>query len=624
MEKPRNIYKGNRYVPKIMGEWDKLKKYEGLSIVLNEGNSYTSKKSVPVGIELTNETYWSSTGNYNVQIENYRAGVTENKKGITDLTNSLNTAYSDIAATNVKIADTDIEVGKNKSANTLTNQYVSTINRTLKNTENNIVVTRFMSALELEDIKLSEPLLDHSNSIQAYVDYMISENNFVFSFPSGHFRFKNINLGDKSCLVKGDTSGSGYIHNTFFTIISEDVNDKGFYGSNRQISFINFNAKSSGTKTDLKNTSFYVNNIEDGCFFTASNLQTSFFSGDVFRAYDLIDSEFYKIRVTNNKNVFNFKPKKWVRSTTVTFDKVYGELNDKIFDVPFCSQSKIVDCIFEHGGLGTITDGSWTIDNLYLEKNTGDLDATNSLLTKLYVYSFEGGKILNTQEGVSNIDKGHSSLSWKGITASEVKYDTKKPLTIITGNYSSNTWTKLGNWEPNDKGARMKINILGTNNWTQSSGAEGQTGETIVHLMHGINTNAEVSNAVGFAYHTGGNKPIVKVKVVATQTAYRDKFEVFVLVSTNSRYVGIDYELTGGVFIPNVVTNVSDPGVNVKTILDVPFEFRIQTNTGAFSINESGGLTFTAPVESGGAMGTTAKSFLPIIVNGTTYKLPLL
>lgn len=85
MEKPRNIYKGNRYVPKIMGEWDKLKNYEGLSIVLNDGNSYTSKKGVPVGIDLTNETYWSSTGNYNAQIENYRRDVREVQTNLTVL-----------------------------------------------------------------------------------------------------------------------------------------------------------------------------------------------------------------------------------------------------------------------------------------------------------------------------------------------------------------------------------------------------------------------------------------------------------------------------------------------------------------------------------------------------------
>lgn len=75
MKEEKNIYVGNRYVPKIMGEWNKQESYEGLSIVTNKGNSFTSKKRVPIGVELSNENYWVVTGNYNAQIENYRNDV---------------------------------------------------------------------------------------------------------------------------------------------------------------------------------------------------------------------------------------------------------------------------------------------------------------------------------------------------------------------------------------------------------------------------------------------------------------------------------------------------------------------------------------------------------------------
>lgn len=80
-----NKYIGARYVPKIMGAWDNKKSYEPLIIVQHGGNSYTSRKSVPIGIEITNEEYWACTGNYNAQIENYRqetvnAVQTVNKK----------------------------------------------------------------------------------------------------------------------------------------------------------------------------------------------------------------------------------------------------------------------------------------------------------------------------------------------------------------------------------------------------------------------------------------------------------------------------------------------------------------------------------------------------------------
>lgn len=67
MEK-RNKYVGLRYVPKIMGEWDNTKEYEPLMIVTHDGNSYTSKTFIPVGIDITNESFWCLTGNYNAQI----------------------------------------------------------------------------------------------------------------------------------------------------------------------------------------------------------------------------------------------------------------------------------------------------------------------------------------------------------------------------------------------------------------------------------------------------------------------------------------------------------------------------------------------------------------------------
>lgn len=70
-------YVGARYVPKIMGEWNKALQYEALSVVTYMGNSFTSKVPVPANsVEINNTDYWVSTGNYNAQIENYR-NITE-------------------------------------------------------------------------------------------------------------------------------------------------------------------------------------------------------------------------------------------------------------------------------------------------------------------------------------------------------------------------------------------------------------------------------------------------------------------------------------------------------------------------------------------------------------------
>lgn len=65
-------YVGARYVPKIMGEWNKALRYEALSVVTHLGNSFTSKVPVPPNIDITNTDYWVNTGNYNSQVEAYR------------------------------------------------------------------------------------------------------------------------------------------------------------------------------------------------------------------------------------------------------------------------------------------------------------------------------------------------------------------------------------------------------------------------------------------------------------------------------------------------------------------------------------------------------------------------
>lgn len=100
-------YVGARYVPKIMGEWNKALQYEALSVVTYLGNSFTSKVPVPANIDISNETYWVNTGNYNAQVEAYR---TETARLKTDLSNET---------TNRKNADKDniLWIGDSYSVN---------------------------------------------------------------------------------------------------------------------------------------------------------------------------------------------------------------------------------------------------------------------------------------------------------------------------------------------------------------------------------------------------------------------------------------------------------------------------------------------------------------------------
>lgn len=74
---PGYTYTGMRYVPVFADppEWSSANSYEPLEIVIHEGNSYTSKTFVPVGIDISDPQYWVLTGNYNAQVEQYRQEV---------------------------------------------------------------------------------------------------------------------------------------------------------------------------------------------------------------------------------------------------------------------------------------------------------------------------------------------------------------------------------------------------------------------------------------------------------------------------------------------------------------------------------------------------------------------
>lgn len=92
-------YIGARYVPLFADpiEWDKTKTYEPLTIVYHGGNSYTSRQYVPTGIELSDESFWALTGNYNAQVEQYRkdtAKVETELRSETDSRTSADTALS--------------------------------------------------------------------------------------------------------------------------------------------------------------------------------------------------------------------------------------------------------------------------------------------------------------------------------------------------------------------------------------------------------------------------------------------------------------------------------------------------------------------------------------------------
>lgn len=93
-------YVGARYVPLFANpiEWDSARAYEPLTIVLHQGNSYTSRQSVPTGVDISDDTFWAMTGNYNAQIEQYRAEVAQYDSAIKANTSAIKTNETYIAA----------------------------------------------------------------------------------------------------------------------------------------------------------------------------------------------------------------------------------------------------------------------------------------------------------------------------------------------------------------------------------------------------------------------------------------------------------------------------------------------------------------------------------------------
>lgn len=107
-------YVGARYVPLFADpiEWNDKRTYEPLTIVEHEGNSYTSRQFVPLGIDISNDDFWALTGNYNAQVEQYRqevlamqGQVTQNKNNIADLKQQVSAVQGQVTQNKNDIAD---------------------------------------------------------------------------------------------------------------------------------------------------------------------------------------------------------------------------------------------------------------------------------------------------------------------------------------------------------------------------------------------------------------------------------------------------------------------------------------------------------------------------------------
>ena len=99
---------GKRVVPDHVGVWDQKKTYEPLMIVLDgeTGDSYISRKAVPVGVSLADESYWSLCAHYSAQMRKLEQDVDEDVQQMhSDVTAVKNAMSQEFQETHTAISN---------------------------------------------------------------------------------------------------------------------------------------------------------------------------------------------------------------------------------------------------------------------------------------------------------------------------------------------------------------------------------------------------------------------------------------------------------------------------------------------------------------------------------------
>lgn len=71
-------------------EWNEGTSYEYLTLVINNGNSYISKKDVPAGTPVTNKDYWVKSSDWNAQLDNIQNDIDTINDNIDIIFNKVN------------------------------------------------------------------------------------------------------------------------------------------------------------------------------------------------------------------------------------------------------------------------------------------------------------------------------------------------------------------------------------------------------------------------------------------------------------------------------------------------------------------------------------------------------
>lgn len=333
-----NKYVGLRYVPKIMGEWDKTKEYEPLMIVTYQGNSYTSKTFIPVGIDIQNESFWCLTGNYNAQIENMR---TEFNNNIEEINRNIDT---------------------NETKNQKNYEELKTNSETLENNINGFFNLNYTELLKLQNTNIT------FNSIS---------NTFSYQFDCKE-TLQNIINNSKVLMIP---RGKYYISDTIeinspITILSDGAE---FYINPNEINKSAF--KITSDNVEINNISIISKNVY------TPKIDSNLVTGKSSNIYAfLIRGNNININNCNSNECFSIA---YVRG----YDKTYDNTETKIINNINLTNLKALNCVFgiftafvnnvqiEKCELNNATDLNLYCHNIYIGTESTNLNFNNINLT---------------------------------------------------------------------------------------------------------------------------------------------------------------------------------------------------------------------------------------------------
>lgn len=244
-------YVGARYVPLFANpaQWTNDRQYEPLTIVLYQGNSFTSMQYVPVGIDINNEEFWAQTGNYNAQVEQYRQEVKEYNKKIANIENTQHEQAESINTLTAKQQQTDNEIGELNGRVDQTTETVSTLN------ENVSTLSSTVDGMKASDKR--NLICDRvSNADGKFRAHISPDENWQGGCP----------VGDKYYAVYAysDTISRVELFNieTGNTVTIIDLGDPTFHGNN--MSYYNGELICSGSSKTSRGNLIYFLKVNGG------------------------------------------------------------------------------------------------------------------------------------------------------------------------------------------------------------------------------------------------------------------------------------------------------------------------------------------------------------------------